>query len=520
MTYNLLDEPWLPVRWLGPEPPSSVGLREALIRAHEIAELATDNPLETLSLNRLLAALTASVFPQMADEAHWASLWEKGCFDPQACEAYLETYADRFDLLSADRPFFGHPQTEAREISPVSRLLHAAASGNNAVLFSHDMDSLPQPLTLAEAARAVVCTQGFALSGGPQAKPFPLSSGPLVGGAFFWLRGLVGETASLFSALLLNLSPSQEVWGIHPKDQAAWESATPPAPQKRDVGGLRELFTFQSRRLQLVLDSEQKVTGVRYNQGSKVEKLLYHDPYLAYKSGKEGEYPLRFSTGRALWQESAVYMMKQGGAGHAPRTIEWLSGRTLRRYQLERQTAFAVDVFGLVNDPQQVAKVELIRHERVIIYPNIIFDGERWETLAHLLKSTDEQAKRLQEATRAFASRSRLNKPVDADFKKVEKADLVSFVQMLDTATPYWLAVGSEFDSFLARIATLPIETDDLSVLIQEWKITIRQASGKALSIALEPFAQDARTWQALAEAETVLIYGTLYPKTKKTANV
>ena len=299
MTYNLLHEPWLPVRWRGGEPPTEVGLRDALIRAHEIEELATDNPLETVALNRLLAALTGAAFPELAEEGDWLDCWQNGGFDAKRCDTYLDTYADRFDLLSETRPFYGHSKTDSKEISPVSRMLHAAASGNNAVLFSHDLDSVSHPMTLAEAARALVCTQAAALGGGV-AQPFNLSHGPLVGSAYFWLRGLVEEKPSLFYALLLNLAPTVQVWGNGKDDYPTWETDKPPVAQKRDVGGIRDLFTFQSRRLQVIPDSNGQIMGVHYNQGSKIEKLLFHDPHAAYKMGKEEPYPLRFSTSHAL----------------------------------------------------------------------------------------------------------------------------------------------------------------------------------------------------------------------------
>lgn len=519
-SYNLLDKPWLPVRWLGDAPPSAVGLRDALIRAHDIVELATDNPLETIAINRLLAALMASVFPEIAEEGAWMNVWQHGSFDVGRCTDYLNQYAGHFDLLSPTRPFFGHPQTDTKEVSPVSRLQHATASGNNAVLFSHDLDSATRPLTLAEAARALVCTQAAALGGGV-AQPFNLSHGPLVGGAFFWLRGQVQETSSLFRALLLNLAPTDEVWGKDKPLAATWEPDKPPAAQKRDVGGIRELFTFQSRRLQLVVDSQEQVVGVRYNQGSKVEKRLFDDPNLAYKSGKEGLYPLRFSVNRALWQESAAYMMNpKSGVGHAPRIVEWLTRQKLRELGLGRDAAFAVDVFGLVNDQ---AKVELWRHERVTIYPNIVADTARWKTLNALLDdpspTTDDARKRagrLREATRAFAIRARLSKPWGTRLGDVERADRDAFVQMIDAESRYWLALGSQFDQFLTQIATLPTDTDDLFDLQKRWQQTIKKTAADALRSALKPLAQDARTWRALAEAETVLSFGTLYPKPRK----
>lgn len=518
MMFNLLESPWLPVRWCGGAPPGEVSLREVLIRANDIAELATDNPLETIALNRLLAATVAAIFPQAVDEDEWMRLWDQGHFDADICNDYFTRYADRFDLLSPTRPFFGDPNTEAKELSPMARLLHAATSGNNAVLFSHDLDNHPQPLTPAEAARAVVCTQAAALGGGV-AQPFNFCHAPLVGGAFFWLRGAVDERPNLFRALLLNLAPTPEVWGNSEGDHPTWEFDKPPVADKRQVGGIRELFTLQSRRLQVVPDSNGNVAGVRYNQGSKAE-LLFHDPYLAYRSGKEGEFALRFSVGRALWRDSAIYLMYEHGKdGHAPRTLNWLSRTRLRQLGLTRETAFAVDVFGLVNDQ---AKVELWRHERVTVYPDIIGEESRWLALKGLLDEAgrDKMESRLREATKAFAMRARLHKPWGTRLGDIERAECDAFIQMLDTNSRYWLMLGQQFDLYLSRIATWPIEAFDQ--LRTDWHRFIWQAARTALDEALRSLSQDARTWQALAEADMILRHGTLYPKSQqpKTENV
>lgn len=513
MIYNLLDEPWLPVRWLGDAPPSAVGLRAALVRAHEIAELATDNPLETIALNRLLAALIAAVFPNMVEEEEWTRLWEQGYFDADACNAYCIKFANHFDLLSVTLPFMGHVNTEAKEVSPMSRLLHAAASGNNAVLFSHDVDNQAKPLTMAEAARAVVCMQGAALGGGV-AQPFNLCHGPLVGGAFFWLRGAADDQPSLFRALLLNLSPTIEVWG-NDSDQPTWEATAPTSPEKRNVGGIRQLFTFQSRRLQLVPDNSGHVMGVRYNQGSKIEKLLFHDPHLAYRTNDKGEFAIRFNTGRSFWQESAFYMMYDGGKeGHAPRTLNWLSRSRLRQLAMKRHEAFAVDVFGMVNDQ---AKIELWRHERVTVYPAIIAEESRWLMLKELLNlaGRDHMANRLREATRAFATRARFHKPWGARLGDIERADRDAFVTMLDTDSRYWMKLGSQFDTYLSRIATA--SPDELETVRSDWQQFIWKSAQQSLTEVVYSLAQDARVWQALADADVVLRYGTLYPKSEKT---
>lgn len=519
--YNLIDEHWLPVSWNKGIPLSEIGLREVLHRAHEITELATDNPLETVALNRMLAALVASVFDNLHDEQTWFDLWTTGQFDVGQCDAYFVKYADRFDLLSANRPFYGHPVTDTDNLSPLTRLQHAAASGNNATLFSHTLDERPTTSSLAEAARSLICTQAAALGGGV-AKPFNLSHAPLIGGAVFWIRGTANGETSLFRALLLNLIPSEKVWGngLH-GDQAAWEPLAPPAPKKRNALGLRDLFTFQSRRLRLKLDDELQAIGVYYNQGSKLEELPFHDPHMSYRENDKGFYPLGINASRALWRDSTTFMMTRHRStlsgkeyGQAPRTFEWLSQPDiLRALSLDRQAAFAVDVFGLVNDQ---AKVELWQQERLTLFPNILEDVDRWSALEGIIDFAEHYAKsRLREAVRAFASRSRLNKPWGGRLGDIERRERDDFVKMLAADQRYWLVLGAQFNRFLAKIASEPINT--LDEIQQAWKKLVRRTGEDALRQSIEPFAQSARSLQAQAEAQTVLWHGTLYPKPKLT---
>jgi hypothetical protein len=53
----------------------------------------------------------------------------------------------------------------------VAVLVHEWASGNNTTLADHHLDADPPSLTAAEAARALVTTQAFAVGGGVS-KPF------------------------------------------------------------------------------------------------------------------------------------------------------------------------------------------------------------------------------------------------------------------------------------------------------------------------------------------------------------
>ena len=100
----------------------------------------------------------------------------------------------------------------------------------------------------------------------------------------------------------------------------------------------------------------------------------------------------------------------------------------------------------------------------------------------------------------------------------MERAERDALVQMLDTSTRYWLALGELFDGYLARLATTPLA--ELPQVRAAWQNDIRRAAERALQSAINSLVANARTWQALAEAETVLRYGTLYPTSTKSTPI
>lgn len=515
MSFNVLDDAWIPVKFKGASPTKELGIRQVLLKANEIIEVATDNPLETLSINRLILGFVASAFPELSELEVWIRCWEREKFDEPKLNSYLEKFSDRFDLFSATRPFYQHPNTEAKEYSPLTRLLLAASSGNNATLFSHDMDGLPCPMTPAEAARAIVSTQTTSLGGGV-AKPFNLSHAPMVAGAMFWLRGTVKGKSSLFYALLMNLPPTEEVWGNNPADDfSAWEPESPPIPQKRDAKGLRDLLTFQSRRLLLRKNENDEVDGVKYNQGSKLEALPFHDPHMTYREGKKDVLPLRLSVDKALWRDSSIYLTFRSSdkASHAPRTFEWISQPEVKDHLgITDHDVFQADVFGMISDK---AKMEMWRRERVIVYPEIINNYDRWSLLENLIEIANKQERRLKDSTKAFASRLRFNKPLNTRLGDIERRERDDFVKSLSVENRYWPNLGVVFPNTLAKVAHSPLT--HLEEIKESWVRETFNISQKALQSGLEPFAQDARSWQALAEAEIVLKLGFLPSKNKST---
>ena len=132
LTFNLVDEPWLPVTDLQGTA-RLVSLRAALVNAPQYRDLGGDTPPVTAALYRLLLAITTRVgFGERVPRpqpAEWAARLAE----------YLDDWQDRFDLFSAATPFFQDPATPdyyapGRDCKTVAALIPEQPSGANALI--------------------------------------------------------------------------------------------------------------------------------------------------------------------------------------------------------------------------------------------------------------------------------------------------------------------------------------------------------------------------------------------------
>ncbi len=93
--YNLLDEPWIPVRLIDGTI-TDVGLLELLRRTTDIADLACELPTQSIAIQRLILAIAYRVATPR-DARDWARQWDDGAPTEQMIE-YLERWRDRFEL--------------------------------------------------------------------------------------------------------------------------------------------------------------------------------------------------------------------------------------------------------------------------------------------------------------------------------------------------------------------------------------------------------------------------------------
>lgn len=519
-SYNLIFEPWLPVLDAGvdlratPHAPTTlreVGLREILTRAHEIREVYTDSPLETIALNRLLLALVIDAFVPSPDEDQWRSVWKHGRFDADTVSRYFSdpVRADRFDLLHPEYPFYQHPQPLAKEPSPISKLFHAQASGNNATLFGHELDNFPVPASLAKTTRGVVCAQAFSLAGlaGASRKGGRLSNfthAPLIGGAVFWIRG-----QSLFEALLLNAPPDAQARMVLDEDDIGqppvWDRPVT-QPTERHIDGYRDYLTLQARQLTLVTEENESgetiATGVYMAQGDKDMLGIERDPLMAQvvpRNKKKAAFPFGFRADRALWRDASTFFrLFRPAVGGGPGTFYWLK----RLAKTEDVDRYAMDVYGLVNDK---AKVELWRHERMPVFPVLLaehsVEGNPLHEVTRALDFVEEQRSILNGAVRTIADYL-LAPPVSGKDEK-PKADtkaVTNLASSLDAESRFWASLEPRFFSLLQDLAT---DFDDFVARQQnlwDWAEQIYRAAKNALDMSTAHLDQDARQLRAVAE--------------------
>lgn len=327
--FNLLDEPWIPVRLLDGTI-ADVGLLELLRRTTDIADLACELPTQSIAIQRLVLAIAYRVAPP-GDARDWARQWDDGAPTEQMIE-YLEQWRDRFYLFGGRFPFMqvADLRTAKDSVSGLEKLIADVPNGEQFFTTRHGRALACIPPS--EAARWLVHAQAYDPSGIRSGavgdsqvkggKGYPI--GPSWCGhlGLVWLKG-----KDLDETLVLNLIPadaaglrgveSSTEWGA-----CSWEAAEPenavrgdyslldPSGTPRDVS-IPRLLTWHSRRIRLVGDSSG-VTGVVLAQGDKLapQEMRLYEPQSLWrystpqsKKFKTDVYmPRKFEAGRALWR--------------------------------------------------------------------------------------------------------------------------------------------------------------------------------------------------------------------------
>lgn len=355
-TFDLTTEPWIPVL-LNSGYVEELSLRQVFSRAHEIRDIMGEVPTQTFAAVRVLLAILHRSLGETDDLfGAWGEMWDASTLPVDEIDGYLDTFADRFDLLHPLTPFLqvATLSTDKGGMSGLEKLIADVPNGEPffTTRTSRDFASI----SFAEAARWLVHCQAFDPSG---IKSGAVGDDRVKGGKGYpigtsWagaLGGVLLEGDSLKETLLLNLvladANGEYVSSEH--DLPAWErEPLTAATDTRPITGQVDLFTWQSRRIRLFHDGTA-VTGVLVCNGDPVAQQNQHtvEPMSTWRRSAAQEktrkealvyMPRTHDPERAMWRGLAAILpqadrpqsQRDGAPALTSLTLDWIDRLRLR----------------------------------------------------------------------------------------------------------------------------------------------------------------------------------------------
>lgn len=550
--FNLVAEKWIPCRMTNE---TSIKLEyfsieEALLRAHEIREIAAESPPVTISLYRLLLAVLHRCLGPLSFHGEWQEVWQqgKGRFDPDKINEYLRNreygtekidISSRFCLFDEQYPFYQSTNTIGAE--PGKHLAQKLLfhDDDSATLFLHLTNADPAKLTLAQAARWLIAFQCFDVGGlksrtaadkSPSAEVAPL------------LKAAVGlaRGKNLFQTLLLNLYWDDRAFftgGKDQKDKPAWERDKPIVAEARRVDGYLDLLTWQSRRIRLFADESRSfvkqaviMAGYKFPDGferNDSETMIAFRKATSAKA-KAGFEPVSFVSGRALWRDSHAlfHHVKDGGQRrHSLLVLDWLD-KLEYVGAISDRSGIPIDFFGMIYNPQKVAQLLFWRHERLPLPLAYLSNDELCRELKRALSLAELSGKLLKDTIHRFAvllfipdnhlkekyqrwfmpfqKRDEAIKAEKEQFKfekETKRAkDIDAFRKAASFETHYWPRLENEFRTVMVRLAR---DLNDWWQQRERWAKAVRRAAEQTMQEIIGGAGDSTRTLRAAAIASS-----------------
>ncbi|GAA5785385.1 type I-E CRISPR-associated protein Cse1/CasA [Chitiniphilus shinanonensis] len=324
IAFNLLDEPWLPVR-LSDGQVRDLGLLEVFQRVGDITALAETAPPSLIAQHRLLLAIVHRVLT--ASQGRWKDSDRKRWFleglPVATITDYLERWRDRFWLFHPQQPFMqvaalAQADETRDKLKPWTQISLASANGNTPVVFDHHCDAEPSALDAAQAIRALLGFLQFTPGGLVKIFRDSDKAGPLANTAAVLP---LGET--LMQTLCLGLHPPA---GADVDDAPTWER--PPLTVARLRGdpthatGPNDRYTRLTRAVLLQPDDDGKVRWIRFAAGEALaDDAQVPDPMASYRMGTNGPVRLSFTEGRVFWRDLPALLPDAAGQAAKPAAV-------------------------------------------------------------------------------------------------------------------------------------------------------------------------------------------------------
>jgi CRISPR system Cascade subunit CasA len=486
--YNLLDEPWLPVR-LADGGVAHLGLLEVFQRGGEVVALAETAPPGLVAEYRLLLAIVHRALVRSLGT--WKDQdrvrWYRHGLPVADIEAYLNHWRDRFWLFHAEHPFM---QVAALAACDETAEPFAANTVSLELFFGTEMFNQGvynmDPWQPADLLRSLLGYMQFVPGGFFPGKKLRSSD---KAGALANTAAVVPVGESLVQTLCLGLHASP-LLGQPQDDLPAWERHALTLTQLRGApvhaSGPNDRYTRQSRSVLLQREEDGRVRWLRFAAGwALAEDPQAPDPMECYRPGSDGLVPVGFTDGRALWRDLPALVPAPQDGYQAAAVVQRAAGL----HQVmgsDGQHLQSLLVAGLASNK---AKLLRWRQEHVLLPRQLLVDPARALDLRDhmaLAETVHQQLKRL--ATDLVAAT--LPDPGSKD-TRIRARDSLDCGPL---SRSYFAAAERALPSLMDKIAA-----DRPEEALTFWHGALRQAAEQAWRRLVALLGMSARALQAEA---------------------
>jgi CRISPR system Cascade subunit CasA len=500
MSFNLLDEPWIPVTNSDFQV-REISLVELFQGWQSLRDIQAENPPTTLALYRLLLAVLHRAYQGPRNEDHWEAISED---NGEGAISYLQQQRDRFNLLNPERPFMQDPILPLDKAVPI----YAIHTMSTSQVFSHEHEWSGYSITLSQSARLLVRLQGVDITSlrafyvGQSSGNRSAVNTPTVNAANVLIQGSTLKQTLLFN--LMRYDPVSEVPSVVTgEDLPAWETGYAGKPNKTVPQGYISYLTFPWRRLRLFPENG-KVSQLAITMGNSLADKVSPQQWecgVAYKDDK----PVRLTLGKQLWRDADSFILT-AEKQHRPRIVDWLAN--LKSEDLVDDLV-TLQVSGFSADK---AKPLGWSWEQFSAPRQYITDQD----LSIVLKRAIEIAEEHRDIFRSFRG-----SPYFALAEALKNGDAGNLANALDGESRYWSTLDS---AFLELLNALPNDSqlgaDGNTIYgnkaLPAWTKTVQTIARNAFTDSISPIRNYAARAIALRTLESKLVILRASPEERK----
>lgn len=466
--FNLLDEPWIPVRMLDGRQ-QTLSLLRVLDEAQQIRALAESEPPSLIALYRLLLAITHRALSQRPGgwDHQDRCAWYRDGLPLEELRLYLERWRERFWLFHPVHPFMQVVALASvvdirRNRKPWTQISLGNATGDDPTIFDHVFDGKPTSIPPEIAIRHLLGFLQFTT--GKLIKVIRISdkAGPLADSAACMP---VGNT--LNETLCLALHPYVQA---EDEDLPPWEKAAIPIAALRADSSctisVNDSYTRLTRAVLLLPEEDGKIQWVYFAAGLALDREnSVQDAMINYRIANDRMLRLSFREGRAFWRDFSALMPDAGGATSLPAPVlEW--ALILKELLGDSNTHLTVLVAGMASNQ---AKLLRWRMEQVVLPLPLLRDVHLANRLRDEMLRAQEVFKKLRYLMVRTMAESKSN--------LTHKDTLVEARNVLDKG-PVPAIFFSAIESFFPQLLKLIAASHDEDAYVQ-WSEILRKAIWK-----------------------------------------